>query len=392
LNAEGSSSAKNGIYGAGNGWEEKEQNYPIEYVANGTEAIKDRNGDFGFQAGDKAQSYTLQIYVKSDDSGGGGSSESGGGESGDTDGYITSNTKLNQNIDLGNLSNGTVINMNLKKDSGTNGNFYQVAVGGTPTDGKPWTGYDASGTLDNNGEATVTITVLKDINGAQIQLWNYESGTTWNTGSVDKSTLTLVSYKITPPSSSTNGVVQTQSRTLMSRFSSRTLRKGAAQDYTALPLAVPQITNQTSGTPVVLAASPESAAQTVFTSNGTIDVTLSDLDGWVKTIAGLPKYTYVNGVATPYYYWVEEINSPNYKASYSFTDGDSETDYSINAANPGANPLITIKNTPTESPSVELPESGSTGTKIYYLTGGILLLLSAAGYITYTKRRRWFNE
>ena len=64
------------------------------------------------------------------------------------------------------------------------------------------------------------------------------------------------------------------------------------------------------------------------------------------------------------------------------------TDYSINAANPGANPLITIKNTPTESPSVELPTTGSTGTRIYYTIGGILLLLSAAGYVT-AKRRRW---
>ena len=64
------------------------------------------------------------------------------------------------------------------------------------------------------------------------------------------------------------------------------------------------------------------------------------------------------------------------------------------AANLGSNPLITIKNTPTENPSeVELPESGSTGTRIYYTLGAMLLLLAAAGYWAYSiKRRRWYDE
>ena len=43
-----------------------------------------------------------------------------------------------------------------------------------------------------------------------------------------------------------------------------------------------------------------------------------------------------------------------------------------------------------DSPSTTLPESGGTGTRIYYITGAMLLLLAAAGYATYSfKRRRW---
>ena len=45
--------------------------------------------------------------------------------------------------------------------------------------------------------------------------------------------------------------------------------------------------------------------------------------------------------------------------------------------------------TPPES--VELPESGGSGTTLYYTISGILLMLSAVGYVT-IKRRRWSDE
>ena len=49
---------------------------------------------------------------------------------------------------------------------------------------------------------------------------------------------------------------------------------------------------------------------------------------------------------------------------------------------------ITAKNAKSEEEAVELPESGGSGTHTYYTVGGILLLLSAAGYVTAKRRRR----
>lgn len=180
-----------------------------------------------------------------------------------------------------------------------------------------------------------------------------------------------------------------QSRKPLSRFNSNTLRLGAAMNYTALPLSVESETE-----------SESTSATAEFNDSGIWEFTLTSSNSWQKQLNGLPVYKVnTDGTLQSYYYWAEEIEIngmpvAGYTVSYSFTDGDSTTDYSINAANPGANPLITIKNTPTENPSeVELPESGSTGTRIYYTLGAMLLLLAAAGYWTYSiKRRRWYDE
>ena len=217
-------------------------------------------------------------------------------------------------------------------------------------------------------------------------VWNYKVAN-WDGSDVDKSTLTLVSYTITP---STSGVQSApQSRKLLSRFNSNTLRLGAALNYTALPLSVESETE-----------SESTSATAEFNDSGYMDITMTSANSWQKSLSGLPVYK-VNsdGTLQSYFYWAEEIEIngmpvAGYTVSYSFTDGDSATDYSINAANLGSNPLITIKNTPTENPSeVELPESGSTGTRIYYTLGAMLLLLAAAGYCAYSiKRRRWYDE
>ena len=179
-------------------------------------------------------------------------------------------------------------------------------------------------------------------------------------------------------------VATSQSRKLLSRFNSNTLRLGAALNYTALPLSVESETE-----------SESTSATAEFNDSGIWEFTLTSSNSWQKQLNGLPVYKVnADGTLQSYYYWAEEIEVngkpvAGYTVSYSFTDGDSETDYSINAANPGANPLITIKNTPTESPSsTTLPTSGGSGTRIYTTIGGILLLLSAAGYVTAKRRRR----
>lgn len=108
-------------------------------------------------------------------------------------------------------------------------------------------------------------------------------------------------------------------------------------------------------------------------------------DSWEKLLGQLPVY---NTEGEAYYYWVEEQAVPGYSASYCFDDGDSDTVYCISAENHGAGE-ITVLNTKADS-SV-LPETGSSGTRIYIVTGAVLMLLTAAGY-TMVKRRRWLSE
>ena len=115
-------------------------------------------------------------------------------------------------------------------------------------------------------------------------------------------------------------------------------------------------------------------------------VVLNAGDNWTETVQ-LPACD-ENGA--PYYYWAEETAVPGYSVSYRFTDGDSQTMYCINAAEPGDGE-ITVMNTKNESDSVTLPETGSTGTKAWYIAGGVMLLVSAAGYLLY-RRRRWLND
>ena len=102
-------------------------------------------------------------------------------------------------------------------------------------------------------------------------------------------------------------------------------------------------------------------------------------DAWTKVISGLPAAD-ANG--NTYYYWIEEIPVDGYIASYE--------NNRINAVSAAGTQTITITNTRDTSPHT-LPEAGSTGTKFYTAIGGIMLILSAAGYTT-IKRRRWFEE
>jgi lysophospholipase L1-like esterase len=297
---------------------------------------------------------------------------------------IVTNQKLN---DEGKLYYGQEIvagsvEIKLKGEPGAN---YQIALCGTTQQNNwgtwgnnPSTGI--SGTLDSNGEATITITLSNAIYNSEIQVWTYQS----NGNNLSRSTLTVASCTVTPSTSGTQSVVQ--SRKLLSRFNSNTLRLGAALNYTALPLSDESETE-----------SESTSATAEFNDSGIWEFTLTSSNSWQKQLNGLPVYKVnTDGTLQSYYYWAEEIEIngmpvAGYTVSYSFTDGDSTTDYSINAANLGNNPLIMIKNTPTESPSVELPEAGGSGASIYYITGALLMLLTAAGY-TMFKRRRWLSE
>ncbi|MBP3760201.1 MAG: Cna B-type domain-containing protein [Ruminococcus sp.] len=174
-----------------------------------------------------------------------------------------------------------------------------------------------------------------------------------------------------------------QSFKTLTRFNASGLRLGAAK-LLAAKLGTPENSTQSAITP---------QEEQSFAEHGYIEKTISNSDNWQIAVSELPQY-YIksDGTVANYYYWAEEISGADgYKASYSFKDNDDETDYSINASQSG-DALIKIKNTLNQTPeSVELPESGGSGTTLYYTISGILLMLSAVGYVT-IKRRRWSDE
>ena len=112
------------------------------------------------------------------------------------------------------------------------------------------------------------------------------------------------------------------------------------------------------------------------------DITIKKDDGWKSAvIKNLPTN---DGNGHNYRYFIRETSTGSY-IPVAYTSNGLELERNSTAHLALANAVEE-----TSSP-VTLPESGSTGTKLYYVFGGILLMLAAAGY-TYTKRRRWSDE
>ena len=110
------------------------------------------------------------------------------------------------------------------------------------------------------------------------------------------------------------------------------------------------------------------------------DITITKDNGWKSyVIDGLPLN---DGNGHNYRYFIKETSTGSYIPIAYTSNGLELSRYSTTRL------ALTNVVEETGPDSVELPESGSTGTRIYYTVGGILLLLSAAGYVT-AKRRRW---
>lgn len=120
-------------------------------------------------------------------------------------------------------------------------------------------------------------------------------------------------------------------------------------------------------------------------TGNTASITLKFTDNWEKLITNLPAY---DEEGNPYYYWVEEDekSAAGFEVSYKYDDGDNDTDFCINAINPGDNPTATIRNKVVNT-SVTMPSTGGKGTTWYYITGTVILLSSSAAY--YLIKRRW---
>lgn len=265
--------------------------------------------------------------------------------------------------------------------------YYQLAVSGRESNNN-WSNYPSNGitgNLDGDGNATITYQLPVTLSATELQLWDYRKD---NNG-IDKTGLTVVSCTAQVPDTGGNSTnaAPAQGRSLMRRFSTGALRMGSAEAYVSIPLAAP-----------LRAGEPDAAAAeaSAFSSSGTMDITLKATDNWQKLITGLPVYTVAaDGTVYTNYYWAEEIalnGNPvaGYQSAYTFTDGDAATSYTVNAAQPGEQPSVVIRNTPTEE-AVELPVTGGRKVSGYCFAGGVLLLLSAAGLI-YQKRRRWLND
>lgn len=112
------------------------------------------------------------------------------------------------------------------------------------------------------------------------------------------------------------------------------------------------------------------------------DITISTTNNWISSVvSGLPK---TDGQGHTYRYFIkEEATGAFIPVAYSTS--------SEGAALQETPITLDLTNSATQSTSTTLPEAGSTGTKFYTAIGGIMLILSAAGYTT-IKRRRWFEE
>lgn len=112
------------------------------------------------------------------------------------------------------------------------------------------------------------------------------------------------------------------------------------------------------------------------------DITITKDDGWKSAV--IEDLPINDGNGHNYRYFIRETSTGSY-IPVAYTGNGLELDRYSTAHLALANAVEE-----TSSP-VTLPESGSNGTKLYYVFGGILLMLAAAGY-TYTKRRRWSDE
>ena len=110
------------------------------------------------------------------------------------------------------------------------------------------------------------------------------------------------------------------------------------------------------------------------------DITITKDNDWKSDV--IDELPLNDGNGHNYRYFIKETSTGSYIPIAYTSNGLELSRYSTTRL------ALTNAVEETEPDSVELPESGSTGTRIYYTVGGILLLLSAAGYVT-AKRRRW---
>jgi hypothetical protein len=128
----------------------------------------------------------------------------------------------------------------------------------------------------------------------------------------------------------------------------------------------------------------EASANIPSTAEKVQDITISTTANWLSSaVSGLPK---TDGLGHTYRYFIkEEATGAFIPVAYSTSGQGAELSDTLTQ--------LSLTNASQQSESTTLPESGSTGTRIYYLSGAMLLLLAAAGYATYSiKRRRWYDE
>ncbi len=108
-------------------------------------------------------------------------------------------------------------------------------------------------------------------------------------------------------------------------------------------------------------------------------------NNWYAELNNLP-LTDGNGHTFTYYVVEELPNGVNYYPIYYSEDGGFTLENGKNTS-----VEITNRAEEVESPPAVLPDAGGSGIKVYYVAGGMIMLLAAAGYIM-VRRRKYDTE
>lgn len=113
------------------------------------------------------------------------------------------------------------------------------------------------------------------------------------------------------------------------------------------------------------------------------DITITKDNDWKSGV--IDELPLNDGNGHNYRYFIKETSTGNYIPIAYTSNGAELNRYSTTR--------LGLANAVEENEpgSTTLPESGGTGTRIFYTAGAVMLLISAAGYTMY-KRRRWSDE
>ncbi len=236
---------------------------------------------------------------------------------------------------------------------------------------------------------TATLTVKKALTHIQFGTdnKNVKFGYKYTTSTTPRPAVPVIQANSNTTSTTTESTTTSSTTSLLSKI-------GVGLRFSTAQQTLSEIAEASENSDLLTVATTEGVRtvdlnDTSFADDNCITVTLTNTDNFEAILSDLDVY---DADGNKYYYWAQEVavtyngaTVSGFTPSYSFTDQDSDTTYSINAEK-AEGAVITVRNTKDESVSAEMPESGGSGTAPYTATG--IMLISMAGIYFLVKRRR----